>query len=100
MDAMIFISPTGARGFSRLQLRLETLEKLPGEFLGGLMKQTCSDAGNRPAHRHLGSPIHARMSSINGRKIHPANDAAHTRMDWTAQVTVSGTIASVGTRHL
>ncbi len=29
-----------------------------------------------------------------------AIDAEHTRMDWTAQVTVSGTIASVGARLL
>ena len=29
-----------------------------------------------------------------------AVDAEHTRMDWTAQVAVSGTIASVGARLL
>jgi carbon monoxide dehydrogenase subunit G len=29
-----------------------------------------------------------------------AIDPAHTRMDWTAQVTVSGTIATVGARFL
>src|SRR5947208_15653420 len=64
--------PTCARGFSSLQLLLKTLEKLPGKFLGSLMEKACSDAGNRPAHRHLGSPIHARVLSINGREIHPA----------------------------
>src|SRR2546423_12197582 len=65
---------TSARGFRSLQLRLETIEKLPGEFLGGLMEKTCSDTGNRPAHRHLGSPIHARVFSVNGREIHPARE--------------------------
>ena len=37
---------------------------------------------------------------LSGRMNLSAIDAEHTRMDWTAQVTVSGTIASVGTRLL
>ena len=39
-------------------------------------------------------------AELSGRMNLSAIDAAHTRMDWTAQVTVSGTIASVGTRLL
>jgi len=35
-----------------------------------------------------------------GRMNLSAIDAEHTRMDWTAQVTVSGTIASIGARLL
>ena len=37
---------------------------------------------------------------LSGRMNLTAIDAEHTRMDWTAQVTVSGTIASVGARLL
>jgi uncharacterized protein len=37
---------------------------------------------------------------LSGRMNLSAIDAEHTRMDWTAQVTVSGTIASVGARLL
>src|SRR5205085_11286888 len=37
---------------------------------------------------------------LSGRMDLSAIDAEHTRMDWTAQVTVSGTIASVGARLL
>ena len=37
---------------------------------------------------------------LSGRMNLSAVDAEHTRMDWTAQVTVSGTIASVGARLL
>jgi len=37
---------------------------------------------------------------LSGRMNLSAIDAEHTRMDWTAQVTVSGTIASIGARLL
>src|SRR6266436_6751040 len=37
---------------------------------------------------------------LSGRMNLSTVDAEHTRMDWTAQVTVSGTIASVGARLL
>ena len=39
-------------------------------------------------------------ADLSGRMNLSAIDAEHTRMDWTAQVTVSGTIASVGARLL
>ncbi len=39
-------------------------------------------------------------ADLSGRMNLTAIDAEHTRMDWTAQVTVSGTIASVGARLL
>ena len=39
-------------------------------------------------------------ADLSGRMNLSAIDAEHTRMDWTAQVTVSGTIASIGARLL
>ena len=39
-------------------------------------------------------------ADLSGRMNLYADDPEHTRMDWTAQVTVSGTIASVGARLL
>ena len=39
-------------------------------------------------------------ADLSGKMNLSAIDSEHTRMDWTAQVTVSGTIASVGARLL
>ncbi len=45
--------------------------------------------------------VHKVAACVPGfQSLEELGDAEHTRMDWTAQVTVSGTIASVGARLL
>ncbi len=72
------MSQLRACGLRSLYLRLETIEKLFGEFLRGPVKKTCSNTGNCPTHLHLGIPIHVRVFSVNGGEIHLAGELNST----------------------
>ena len=94
-------------GFQSLEeLGEEHLKAVVSVGVGPVKAKFTLDVTRPEKHEPDLMVVHARGKApgstvdLSGRMNLSAVDPEHTRMDWTAQVTVSGTIASVGARLL
>src|SRR5579885_1488729 len=65
--------PIGGSCIRRLQLLLEAVEELAGEFFHRSLHEARPHAGNRATAGHVGVPVHARLVVIQRGQVHIAS---------------------------